>query len=321
MNLDQDRLLAEVELEPIQGKRFQPTGFPSLGAAEYTSINDGKSVSTILLESAQSMANRLEMVCMNGSKDSIVPTLEGLPVITLHDSKGKFITNSILEAHRMNSPYLLVKDNELYKKINAEFNSKNEAADIQKFAKFVFKYDTNALVHGLFLVSHKETEGRYKLTRILSSFIEAVNANPAISGGVKIDRLDPSGGKKEGGDEKGSSKGFGHVPYSRIEYTAESIKAYFDIDMALIRSYGLPETANEFLFTFALWKIQSFLSSGLRLRTACNLRIKNTLTATQPNSVKIPKLDKLDSDLKSLLKKCKKEELFCKSPIALKRKQ
>ena len=28
---DQPRLLMEAELEPIQGTRFQPTGFPDLG--------------------------------------------------------------------------------------------------------------------------------------------------------------------------------------------------------------------------------------------------------------------------------------------------
>jgi len=29
------RLLLEVELQPVQGDRFQPTGFPDLGAAIY----------------------------------------------------------------------------------------------------------------------------------------------------------------------------------------------------------------------------------------------------------------------------------------------
>ena len=54
------RLLMEAELEPVQGTRFQPTGFPDLGAATYEGP-DGTPM--LLVESAQSMANRLESVC------------------------------------------------------------------------------------------------------------------------------------------------------------------------------------------------------------------------------------------------------------------
>ena len=43
------RLLFTVELKPLQGDRFQPTGFPSLGAATYQS-RDGQK---LLVESAQ----------------------------------------------------------------------------------------------------------------------------------------------------------------------------------------------------------------------------------------------------------------------------
>ena len=32
---DTSRLLMEADLRPIQGTRFQPTGFPDLGAATY----------------------------------------------------------------------------------------------------------------------------------------------------------------------------------------------------------------------------------------------------------------------------------------------
>jgi CRISPR-associated protein Csb1 len=52
---DQPRLLLKAALKPIQGTRFQPTGFPDLGAATYDGP-DGRKM--ILVESAQSMANR-----------------------------------------------------------------------------------------------------------------------------------------------------------------------------------------------------------------------------------------------------------------------
>ena len=51
------RILVEADLVPVQGQRFQPTGFADLGAAVYT-LPDGTRM--LLVESAQSMANRLE---------------------------------------------------------------------------------------------------------------------------------------------------------------------------------------------------------------------------------------------------------------------
>lgn len=54
-----NRLLLTVRLRPLQGDRFQPTGFPSLGAATYQTRSGAK----LLVESAQSMANRLEATC------------------------------------------------------------------------------------------------------------------------------------------------------------------------------------------------------------------------------------------------------------------
>src|SRR5690606_2266767 len=58
---DVRRLLFEVPLQPMQGKRFQPTGFPDLGAATY----QAGGTACLLVESAQSMANRLEETIWN----------------------------------------------------------------------------------------------------------------------------------------------------------------------------------------------------------------------------------------------------------------
>ena len=108
MNLDplrnQPRLLLKAALRPIQGTRFQPTGFPDLGAATYDGP-DGKKM--LLVESAQSMANRLEAVCWDTVADDWLTPLKGLPVVKVKDKAGKPLTNSVLEAHRLNSPYIL----------------------------------------------------------------------------------------------------------------------------------------------------------------------------------------------------------------------
>ena len=309
---DEDRVLAEVQLEPVQGYRFQPTGFPSLGAAEFTSMPNEKEC--VLVESAQSMANRLEAVCWDKAELRLTNVLTGMPVILVNDENGNFLTNSLLEAHRMNSSYMLeCEDKTLNDKIKTEL-SVEDAGPLQmsKFARFVFKYDPNSILHGLFLSRKEIAGGRYKMTRALSSFIEATNVRPVVSGGVKLDIVDPSGG------DAGAELGFGHIPYSRTEYSAESITAYFSIDLALLRSYGLDDTANDFLFTLALWKIRSFLKQGLRLRTACDLKTRQDIKTTQPKSMEIPDLKTLEKDVASLIKKCKARGLFVEEPLEIK---
>ena len=102
---DEPRLLVEAALEPVQGGRFQPTGFPNLGHAVYESP-DGQG-QLVLVESAQSMANRLEAVCWDEVADDWTQALKGLPVVKVIDEGGKPLTNSLLEAHRLNSPYIL----------------------------------------------------------------------------------------------------------------------------------------------------------------------------------------------------------------------
>ena len=99
------RLLIEASLKPVQGTRFQPTGFPNLGHAVYDSP-DGRG-RTVLVESAQSMANHLETVCWDDVADDWVAPLRGLPVVKVVDGDGTSLTNSLIEAHRLNSPYIL----------------------------------------------------------------------------------------------------------------------------------------------------------------------------------------------------------------------
>lgn len=101
---NQTRLLFTVPLKPLQGDRFQPTGFPNLGAATYQTSEGQK----LLVESAQSMANRLEVTCWDDVNNSPVALLDGISHVTVVRGKEKaFLTDSMLEAHRLNSPYLL----------------------------------------------------------------------------------------------------------------------------------------------------------------------------------------------------------------------
>ena len=52
------------------------------------------------------MANRLETVCWDDVADDWVAPLRGLPFVRVVDSDGNRRTNSVLEAHRINSEYI-----------------------------------------------------------------------------------------------------------------------------------------------------------------------------------------------------------------------
>ena len=81
-----NRVLFTVPLRPVQGDRFQPTGFPSLGAATYQT-KDGQKV---LVESAQSMANRLETTCWETSKNAPVRARSRASAMSRSRARARF---------------------------------------------------------------------------------------------------------------------------------------------------------------------------------------------------------------------------------------
>jgi CRISPR-associated protein Csb1 len=293
------RLLIEAELKPLQGTRFQPTGFPDLGAAVYDGP-DGRRM--LLVESAQSVANRMETVCWDAVADNWVEPLKGLPVIQVKDKNGNSLTNSVLEAHRINSPYILEgKDTKVLDMLKKELAVKDEGAvSIRDLAKVLFRYDINALLHGVFLAKSDLAGGRLRMPRALSSFIEAEDVNVAQSGGVKNDHVNPSGD---------TARGFGNVPFSRDEYSSPRIAAYFNLDLAQIRAFGLGPNAMQLLIVLALYKIRRFLDVGLRLRTACDFDCTE-LKVTRPEGFEIPSIEALEKELPELIGTAQKAGLF-----------
>lgn len=297
MNLNalanEPRLLVEVPLKPVQGTRFQPTGFPDLGAAAYT-MADGSSM--LLVESAQSMANRLEVVCWDAPREDWVDCLNGLPYVAVVDGKAQAVTNSVLESHRLNSPYILEgKDKSFFQTLKKELAAlETGRVNLKLLASVLFKYDTNALIHGVFLAKSDLAGGRLRLPRALTAFIEAKSVTVAPSGGVKMDIVNPSGD---------TSKGFGHVPFHRDEYCGK-ITAYFNLDLAQIRGYGLGDEATQLLIGIALYKIRRFLEEGLRLRTACDLEADGdgSIHVTRPKDFVLPSRADLEKAMPGLIK-------------------
>lgn len=300
------RLLVEATLKPLQGTRFQPTGFPNLGAALYKSP-DGKDM--ILVESAQSVANRLEKACWNEADDDWVVPLRGMPAVKVRDAEGVPLTNSILEAHRLNSPY--IENSDWFDTLKAEIGySEKQARPVDLRGKVypaLLKYDPNSLLHGVFLES---IAGVIRSPRALSSFIEASDVAVASSGGVKNDRVDASG-KVDGGG--GAAGGYGNVPFARDEYTAASIVAFFNLDLAQIRGFGLGPAAETFLIGLALYKIRKFLDEGLRLRTACDLELDG-LAVKRPEAFVLPDSATLAAAMPELIAAVTAEGKFASPP-------
>ncbi len=261
------RTVLEVDLAPLAGRRFQPTGFPDLGAAEFDTADGGKA---LLVESAQSVANRLEASTWDEARVDQAEALAGLPYVRVVDQSGSFLSSSRLEAHRLASAYVMKGkvggvDGEKWMEERLGL-AVGRPLDYRAVARACFALDPVSLIHGVFF-ARKNWPWQPKIARAVTGFIEAYQVVPAVNGGVKRDVVINEA--KEGA----TTEGYGTVPYHRVEYTAAQITAYFTVDHAQLRSYGLSEPATALLEALADYEIGTLLDGGLRLRTACDLRV------------------------------------------------
>ena len=297
MNVDltpldnENRLLFGIPLKPIQGSRFQPTGFPSLGAATFQTA-EGRS---LLVESAQSMANRLELTIWNEAGYDLKAEFQGLSHVRV-TRNGRFLTDTILESHRLNSPYLLAgKDKTFLNVLKEEIGVVDTGPiDRKRLAQALLKFDANCLLHGVFL---EKLAGRLRVARSLSAFIEAHGVQIAASGGVKNDDVNPQGD---------TTAGFGNVPFARDEYTASRITLYANVDLAQIRGFGLGDAVERLLTLLALYKLRAVTTQGLRLRTACDLLVEDEeIAAVAPPGWSLPEIGALTEDVQAAIATCK----------------
>ena len=299
------RVLVEADLAPVQGDRFQPTGFADLGAAFYTLPDD---TPMLLVESAQSMANRLERTILTLDGE-LVDDLKGLSYVRA-DLAGEDVppvrVSSLTEAHRLASPFIL-SDKTFSQKFCEEtgYSAKGKP-DWPRIHAALFRYDVNSLLHGVFLANLDG--GRIKVPRLISAFIEARDVRPADSGGVK-NSFDPSGTIRHVDFDKNV---YGNVPFQRREYTAKRITAYFNLDAAGIRRLGLPEAAQELLVCLGLYKMRLLLEGNLRLRTACDLRLTGEISVTEGMAA-LPDAATLLKALQAAIAACR--GLFTEPPV------
>lgn len=283
------RLLFAIALAPLQGQRFQPTGFPGLGAATFRS----QAGDCLLVESAQSMANRLERTIWDDATNDVIEAVRGISHVRVTRADGSFLTDTILEAHRLNSPYLLeASDRVFFDRLKESLGGlETGPVDRKRLAEVLFRLDIGSLLHGVFLAKKELAGGRLRVARALSAFVEADGVRVAASGGVKNDHVNPSGDTKAG---------FGNVPFARDEFTAERITLYVNLDLAQLRGYGLPPVALRLLILLALYKLRLLVEGSLRFRTACDLGVATAaVSASAPTGFALPARSALEAALKA----------------------
>lgn len=274
------RLVLKAELTPVAGlDRFQPAGFPEIGHVIYDAPRpSGKTEKVCIIDSAPSMANHLETVCMGGPHDpSLSPALTGLPYlrcVTGADPKShELVVTSFTEGHRLASSYFL-DGVRLDKGARVERPFAEELHDMFGLRKVgkkshllpdgwwnvfntVFQYDPNSLVHGILF-----PKWQIKIPRLLTAVHEAFGATRVATSGVKFDRL----GKTNSGQPI----------FAKDEETAASIRATFVLDLGLVRSFGrddqgLNAQQKALLIALSLWKVGALLRAPFRYRSGCDL--------------------------------------------------
>lgn len=270
-----------VGLAPVVGERFQPTGFPDLGAATFERAGvDGEQ---LLVESVQSMANHLEGTTWDTATNEPPAAVSALPYVRVVDVDGEFLTSSRLEAHRLASAYMLeatVDGSDVLSSWAERFGLvRGKPLDGRRVAREVFALDPVSLLHGVFFAK-SAWPWQPKIARAVTAFVEASDVRAAVSGGVKKDSVHNEADKAAG---MSSVEGYGMVPYHRVEYTAREIRLSAVVDEQQLRSYGLSEAATEVLSALAWWELASLLAGGLRLRTACDLEVTDVLVGELPD--------------------------------------
>jgi CRISPR-associated protein Csb1 len=137
---------------------------------------------------------------------------------------------------------------------------------LPRIAKRLFYLDPACLLHGVFL---EKLDGRIRFPRLLSATITAKDAEPVNAGGVMRGYVTSAGSEAS-------------IPYSTQHFSSSDIKLHFTFHIDSLKGLGLDTEQEAFLASLALYKIDRLLGSFPRLRTACVLDPKSTLTIT-PN--------------------------------------
>lgn len=262
-------LIIRAWFEPLaEMDRFQPTGFPEIGHVIYDAPRDGGTVEKVcIVDSAASMANHLETVCLDGPTGGLHPELVGLPYVQCVTDRGgqpdkddpldTLVCTTLTEGHRLASDYFLEglvdcqwqpdekktvrADNKKEKTAIAYWVGKRFRDKLRdEFGIKEVKKDSTYFIWPDAWWSIYKTLFKYDPNSLVHGVLFAKEQ-------IKISRLLTAHLEALGAARVGSSG----VKFDRLgkttsgqplfavdEETASSIVATFILDLALLRSYG-----------------------------------------------------------------------------------
>lgn len=340
-------LIIRAWLDPLAGmKRFQPAGFPEIGHVIYEAPRlNGSTEKVCIVDSAASMANHLETVCMDGPTD-LHPDLAGLPYVKCVTDKGDapvkedfldtVVCTTLSEGHRLASDYFLDAC------VSPQWKSEEKKKTKSKNGKEKEGITPAQWVGKRFREQLREEFGIKEVKRDKTYFIWPdtwwniyctvfrYDPNSLVHGvmfakeQIKISRMLTAHMEALGATRVGRSgvkfdrlgKTISGQPIFAVdEETAREIVATFVVDLALLRSYGrgdkgLNEEQKRLLLDLAVWKIKRLLRSPFRFRTSCQLMCTGIAWCDETDKSKIPgessaKSDDILVNIKSSIGACK----------------
>jgi hypothetical protein len=144
----------------------------------------------------------------------------------------------------------------------------------KKVAAGLVRVDPGCVLHGVWFNEASFAGGKVRLTRALSGYIEAEDPSTANFGFQKRDGVSDRTDKESG---QSAVEGYGSVIGPKQHFTSPSVKAYFQIDLERLRSYGLTTQQVHALAAWAIYKIRRVLVASrdgvADLRTECKFEV------------------------------------------------
>lgn len=294
--LDDGRYLAlEIELRPVGFPTIQPTTFANTGPSFYEAPEGGLAA---VVDSVASMANQLELTIWDESACEPKPPVASLPWVKVVDANGEYYTSSRVAAHRLNAHSLIngiVNGGVGAKKFEdfmKELLPENATPPVnRRLGQVIWEHDPLSIVHGCWLPGI--WKGRARLSRALTARIDAlaVQSQGAQVGGQKTaDSIAEVEVRHVPGQQEKTVEG--ERPYYTSEVSAARIVSPIVLDLVLLRSYGLAESAYQALVATAVLQITELVAAWPRRRSRCILEPKEVLVQA-PDGWMLPNLDDL----------------------------
>jgi CRISPR-associated protein Csb1 len=272
-------LVIKGRLEPVGAQdRFQPAGFPEVGHVVYDAPRKNNQKEKVcVIDSAASMANHLESVCMAGPNDTeLHPDLEGLPFVVCatdrsfnvdgeeiklnpDDPRDKIVVTSLTEGHRIASDYFL--DGMLHPKwvaerkesvgrrggrqqektLPAHWGGKVFRGQLrEEFGIVEVKKDDRYFIHPEDWWSIYKTTFHYDPNSLVHGLLlakEQIKISRFLTAHLEAFGVSRVGRSGVKFDRLGKTLS-GQPIFAVDEETAQEIRATFILDLALLRSYG-----------------------------------------------------------------------------------